>query len=208
MNMPTSYYSIAIPTETWSYAVPKLACYPHIIDYRYNELQKTISLLSNSLPFSNFAISSRFPIAFEALASCLTNSSSLLSDRIVDPSNCPVSFWTSTNFAPLTHAYTASILSRMTMERKTRSRQESRQSGIIRKWVTGTTTRGKDYLQSGVEFLNELVLIQFDLARYDHLGNGPRQLDEFVIRTGEVRLQPLGRVVLVLAPLVEDQTGQ
>lgn len=80
---------------------------PH---YKYKELQNTMSLLMSSLPCSNLAWSSWFPIAFAAVAICLISSSNRRSVRIVVPSNDPVSFWTSTNFAPLHHANTASIL--------------------------------------------------------------------------------------------------
>lgn len=49
-------------------------------------------------------------MAFAAAVICRTSSSSRRKVRIVVPSNDPVSFWTSINFAPLHQAKTASIL--------------------------------------------------------------------------------------------------
>ena len=69
-----------------------------------------MSLFKSSLPLSNLVCNSWLPIALAALESCLINSSNLLSVLIVVPSKVPVSFCTSTNFAPLHHANTASIL--------------------------------------------------------------------------------------------------
>lgn len=90
--------------------------------YKYRELQKTMSLLISLLPSSNFVSSSLSPIAFAAVVICLTSSSSRRSVRIVVPSKVPVSFCTSTNFTPLHHAKTASILK----EEKWRVRKQGR----------------------------------------------------------------------------------